>query len=68
MALSLEGKQGPALPYDKRPPTDTSEYKRVSQRMYLPYNRTTSSAARAPEVPGYMVDRYGRSITNPVGN
>mmetsp|Transcript_75288 Transcript_75288/g.214139 ORF Transcript_75288/g.214139 Transcript_75288/m.214139 type:complete len:244 (-) Transcript_75288:253-984(-) len=40
MALSLENKAGPCLPYDQRPPTKEDTAPRMNMKMYMPYSRT----------------------------
>jgi hypothetical protein len=40
MVLAMEGKAGQTLPYDKRPPPDTSPFVRWDQSMYIPHSRT----------------------------
>ena len=47
MVLAMEGKAGQTLPYDKRPPPDTSPYALWDQSMYIPHSRTRTDFPRA---------------------
>jgi len=40
MVLALENRAGPSLPYDQKPPVDTSPFPKWDQTMYIPYSRT----------------------------
>uniref|UniRef100_A0A7S2C742 Uncharacterized protein n=1 Tax=Octactis speculum TaxID=3111310 RepID=A0A7S2C742_9STRA len=42
MALALEKKAEPGLPFDKRPPTANEPFEKWSQEQHLPYSRTRS--------------------------
>lgn len=42
MALTLEGRVGPRLPFDQEPPKSKEPFAKWDQTMYVPYSRTRS--------------------------